>query len=158
VCLFAPASAASKRGEFGPEGWRLVTRFKAHDREIFAAAWAPCGTLFATAGRDKKIKLWRWTGDDCALEIELPKFAAAPTAVAFAPADAGLALAIGFEDGTIDIYTCAHGTSSWTLAARTAPNERHGAAVRDVKWRPRAPYALASCANDHAVHVYDYTP
>jgi len=158
VCLFAPASASSARGEFSSESWRLVTRFKAHDREIFAASWAPCGTLFATAGRDKKIKIWRWTGDTCALEIEFPKFDAAPTAVAFAPVDLGLTLAIGFDDGAINVFTCGqHTTSAWTLAARTAPNERHGAAIRDVKWQPRAPYALASCANDHAVHVYDYT-
>ena len=66
VCVFAPSSSDAPRGEFGSDGWHLLTRFKAHDREIYAACWAPCGTLFATAGRDKKIKLWRVAGDECA--------------------------------------------------------------------------------------------
>ena len=158
VCLYAPISPSAPRGVFAPDTWRLVTRFKAHDREIFAASWAPCGTLFATAGRDKKVKLWRVVGDECALEYELPKFDDAPTATAFAPASLGLTLAIGFEDGIVDVFSFEPASASWERCAQTRHEERHGAAVRDVKWQPRPPHALATCSDDRAVHIYDFDP
>ena len=43
--------------------------------------------------------------------------------------------------------------SASSLAARAS--DRHGAAVRAVAWRPGAASALASCADDNAVHVYE---
>lgn len=157
VCVFAPSSSDAPRGEFGSDGWHLLTRFKAHDREIYAACWAPCGTLFATAGRDKKIKLWRVAGDECAPAGELPKFGVAPTATAFARnPTAPPTLAVGFDDGSIEVHVASNlDASSWTLAARAS--DHHGAAVRAVAWRPGAASALASCADDNAVHVYAFS-
>ena len=158
VCVFAPCLSGAPRGTFGPDGWRLMTRFKAHDREIFAASWAPCGTVFATAGRDKKIKLWRVVGDECELDSELPKFSAAPTAVAFATdPTASKTLAVGFDDGAIEIHV-QDSSSAWTLAASASGDERHGACVRALAWRPGSAVVLASGGDDNAVHVYDLRP
>jgi elongator complex protein 2 len=157
VCLFAPSSRDAPRGEFGDDGWRLLTRFKAHDREIYAASWAPCGALFATAGRDKKVKIWRVVDDVCEPACELPKFTAAPTAMAFASdPDAPLAIAIGFDDGGIEVHVASADAASWTLSSRASANDRHGAAVRAVAWRPGSSAVFASAGDDHAVHVYEH--
>jgi elongator complex protein 2 len=157
VCLFAPSSRDAPRGEFGDDGWRLLTRFKAHDREIYAASWAPCGALFATAGRDKKVKIWRVVDDACEPACELPKFTAAPTAMAFASdPDAPLAIAIGFDDGGIEVHVASADAASWTLSSRASANDRHGAAVRAVAWRPGSSAVFASAGDDHAVHVYEH--
>lgn len=161
VCLFAPRSADAPRGTFDKDGWRLVSRFKAHDREIYAAAWAPCGTIFATAGRDKKVKTWRIAGEDeeCRLVCELPKFCAAPTSIAFSSksSDGTLRLAVGLDNGVVEVHTSPLDASAWSLSARVADEDRHGSVVRAVAWRPNSDAdILASCADDNAVHVYDF--
>ncbi|XP_052104661.1 autophagy-related protein 16-1-like isoform X1 [Mytilus californianus] len=40
-------------------------KFEAHDGEVNAIKWSPSGTLFATGGSDRKIKLWEISGGKC---------------------------------------------------------------------------------------------
>ena len=34
----------------------------AHDGEVNAVLWSPTGSMFATGGSDRKIKLWEYNG------------------------------------------------------------------------------------------------
>jgi WD40 repeat protein len=162
-------------GEWGGAagGWRLVARVKAHDRIIWDAAWALSvggggfrggsgggDSLFATGGRDKRVKLWTVSGGTSAsfsdasatatganetssvtvsMSRELPVFGAAVTAVAFALrrwSGARLVLATGLEDGRILIWAGAS-PQSWAAVASVAPNDCHAAAIRAMSWQPQ---------------------
>ena len=37
---------------------RAYIRFEAHDSDVNAIKWSPHGTMVATGGADRKIKLW----------------------------------------------------------------------------------------------------
>lgn len=98
---------AEGAGLFTPLGCKP----KAHDRIIWAAAWAPHGRTFATGSRDKVLKVW-------AFDPEQPQVPSAPvatasglraavTAVAFAPGPSAIGLdvlAVGYEDGQLELF------------------------------------------------------
>jgi len=46
--------------------YALVCKVDAHERIINGGAWSPDDRLFATGGRDKKVKLWTATGESVA--------------------------------------------------------------------------------------------
>ena len=162
VCLYVPASvpAASETGGasgvWGESGWTLATRVKAHVKALLSAAWAPRGAhTFATAGRDKRVRVWAVDEQRAAIaREELPAFDASPTAVAFAPrrVKGRLVLAVGSEDGGIRLFsggriligkdeadgspTRAPGTAPWLPLASANFFDAHAGAVRALAWRP----------------------
>jgi WD40 repeat protein len=162
VCLYVPASvpAASETGGasgvWGESGWTLATRVKAHAKALLSAAWAPRGAhTFATAGRDKRVRVWAVDEQRAAIaREELPAFDASPTAVAFAPrrVKGRLVLAVGSEDGGIRLFsggriligkdeadgspTRAPGTAPWLPLASANFFDAHAGAVRALAWRP----------------------
>jgi WD40 repeat protein len=71
---------------------------KAHARIINDACWWTGG--FATASRDKTVKLWTTDGE-CKETIKLDEGATAVDAVSYNGRDI---LAIGLESGTIVVY------------------------------------------------------
>jgi len=48
-----------KRTEDAKMPFRLVLKHKAHSRIIWGCSWSPCGNLFATGSRDKRVKVWK---------------------------------------------------------------------------------------------------
>ncbi|KAI1407264.1 WD40 repeat-like protein [Hypoxylon sp. FL1857] len=92
----------------------LQSNPKGHSRMILDAAWAPSNDslVFATAGRDKQVKVWRKASSDSA-EPGITCVTTIPeshpvTAVDFLPRNAKngtLLLAIGTEIGEISIYS-----------------------------------------------------
>ncbi|KAI9718954.1 MAG: hypothetical protein M1812_003839 [Candelaria pacifica] len=81
---------------------------KGHSRMILDASWAPIGAgylTFATAGRDKVVKVWSAVGEDIVCKAIIPTFHAA-TAVDFLPRLIGQAVyvALGTEAGAVSIY------------------------------------------------------
>ncbi|TFY83850.1 hypothetical protein EWM64_g171 [Hericium alpestre] len=88
-------------------GYVPVAADKSHGRIIWDCAWAPGGEAFATASRDKTVRIWRtkdeqkkqWT---TSATIKLQE---AATAIAFASAFKKNMLAIGLENGDVVIYT-----------------------------------------------------
>lgn len=86
---------------------------KGHARMILDAAWAPVREprVFATAGRDKQVKIWVGRGSDEAAKFSLAK--AIPnehpvTAIDFLSRPSGmgsLVLAVGTEAGKIRILS-----------------------------------------------------
>nr|POF14014.1 elongator complex protein 2 [Quercus suber] len=114
---------------------------KGHARMILHCSWAPpeLGHVFATAGRDKTVKLWRLGRDsvDCITSI----VASAPvTAVAFAltlnPESDRIALVYGTEEGSISLATI--GQTDLKVVDRIVLEQglRPSGAVNALRWRP----------------------
>ena len=85
---------------------------KGHTRMILHASWAPdqAGRMFATAARDKVVKLWRLPDQEGTSEskcITTMGFSTAVTAIDIVPRiiDDKMVAAIGTEDGGISIST-----------------------------------------------------
>lgn len=81
---------------------------KAHSRMILGAAWAPLwvGRSFATAGRDKYVKLWGFQGSDLRCKGTISA-SSSVTSIDFSPVRVGtmLLLALGTETGGLSLYS-----------------------------------------------------
>lgn len=128
-------------GEAGGVYQLVASNPKGHARMILDCSWAPkeIGPVFATAGRDKTVKLWRLGRDsvECLTSI----IASAPvTAVAFALAAQhdGVVLAYGTEEGGISLATI--GQADLKVVDRVVLEQglRPSGAVNALKWRPRS--------------------
>ncbi|KAF2670005.1 WD40 repeat-like protein [Microthyrium microscopicum] len=86
------------------DGKFTTTTAKGHSRMILDCSWAPleAGRIFATAGRDKSVKIWQLIGTEWQLKSTITVSQPA-TAVAFAPSlpQNHLSLAIGLESGEL---------------------------------------------------------
>lgn len=128
----------------------LKTNPKGHSRMILDCAWAPSTTtsddgsitsIFATAGRDKSVKLWRvqTSTDKSQVEVELVKALpteAPVTALAFSPDSQ---LAYGTEQGRIGLVrSAAAEAGKWEEAAVEAVEKDLGPAkaITCLRWRP----------------------
>lgn len=135
--------------------WRLFERTpdgyvpfaqedKAHSRMVLDAAWGS-DSMFATASRDRTVKLWTKSGGfpsfSCSATIQL---GAAATAVAVKDA----LVAVGTESGAIEIYDLAG-----SLVAAVAENDRHASAITRLAWSPTESL-LASAGDDRSVRVF----
>ncbi|KAI1447147.1 WD40 repeat-like protein [Annulohypoxylon stygium] len=92
----------------------LQSNPKGHTRMILDAAWAPSrnSLVFATAGRDKQVKIWRQSstdsGDSSITSITTIPETHPVTAIDFLHRDAGSStflLAVGTEIGKVSIYS-----------------------------------------------------
>ncbi|KAK0268916.1 Elongator subunit elp2 [Friedmanniomyces endolithicus] len=150
------------------EEWGLVCwREKAHARMILDCCWGPARgvgeRVFATAGRDRCVKVWRLEGEkgECMLTVSL---AATGTAVAFSSVVRGgglLRLAVGMEDGGIQLlavdldgeasYRCLEVPRAWCPSG----------AVTCLRWRPSngeregEGEELAVASEDHSVRILE---
>ena len=125
VSLFEFRAASDPSASVGAGAFVGSTKLKAHARIIWSCSWAPVrgAHYFATGSRDKSVKCFRVDAQGSAVEDAcLPVFGAAVTAVAFAPmapqrgdkmfpeaaelaaAAPRLTLAVGLEDGTIELW------------------------------------------------------
>ncbi|GJE84599.1 WD40 repeat-like protein [Phanerochaete sordida] len=147
------------------EGYAPVAADKAHARIIWDCAWAAEGDVFATASRDKTVKIWSpaslaaQTKPAPQATLALPE---AATAVAFAPVDADQRrrLAVGLESGEIVVYSSAvHAPAEWRVDCTVPSQLAHVGQVHRVAWRPQEPGArvrqLASCSEDGTLKVLD---
>ncbi|CAK7565580.1 MAG: Elongator subunit elp2 [Sporothrix epigloea] len=152
---------------------------KAHTRMVLDCAWAPSTNgrrVFATAGRDKTVKLWLFPGEEGAP----PSFVLAATvnedepvtAIDFlwrttsssAPNKPQLVLAVGTESGRLAVYKL----DVATLAISNRQELGLGGAllsgpVRQLAWRPKMDEAdngahadLAVAGEDGTLRVYRY--
>ncbi|KAH9943104.1 WD40 repeat-like protein [Epithele typhae] len=148
-------------GELG-EGYVPVAAERAHGRIVWDCAWAPEGDAFATASRDKTVKVWRQVeaGDHKWTAVATIAVDAAATAVAFAPAPGDQettrrTLAIGLESGEIQIYTSPRDKpAQWKKALTIGNRLAHIDHVHCLAWRPAEAQrdghgiSLASCGED----------
>lgn len=138
---------------------------KGHARMILDCSWAPlsAGIVFATAGRDKCIKIWKQANDSAEVDCVLSISHAGPvTAVAFEASDhAGLCLASGLEDGTIHVSEL--DTQTLQLIRQTTVEGHAGpsATVNKLAWLVRNSQhdmqqgrLLAAASDDTSVRIY----
>ncbi len=168
--------------------FQLAHRAKAaHARIIWGVAWSHDDALLATGARDNLVKLWRVAHDPASGEkdsvsvsprpaLTLPAFAAAVTAVAWAPRpwrrDGGYLLAVGLESGELQLWTVlgpaggggeGEGAQQWSaaLAWRSGAVASCAAQVASLAWQERQEAGeaaaglmrLAAGAHDHSVRV-----
>lgn len=116
---------------------------KGHSRMILDCSWAPSevGVVFATAGRDKTIKLWKVTEDGEVQQVASISAAAAITAVSISPAltsQRNLRLAYGTEDGKLGIADFAADTLQVVAEIGAHSTLAPSAAVNALQWRPKS--------------------
>jgi len=159
------------RDEAAPAMYRILTSNpKGHARMILDCSWAPGVRAFATAGRDKAVKLWRLNDEgtaECSTSITAR---ASVTAVAFAlqaNAAGELHVAYGTEEGGIEIATLDGQSlqvrSSYTLPLALCPSK----AINGLRWRPYQEgdgtglpdsltgQQLAAVSDDTSVRIYN---
>ncbi|KAJ2686949.1 Elongator subunit elp2 [Coemansia sp. RSA 1285] len=159
--------------------YRLVRRQqKAHTRIIWDAAWAPDARFFATASRDKTVKLWPASLADEPSAPAKPVALAFPepvTAIDFLPAlltgaaDDSLryVLAAALESGRVFVLEGAGRSDGAAVPTVWTPSEApraetHAATVQRLAWRPRPErgrrssqrsWQLASASDDQTVRI-----
>lgn len=176
--------AVFKREEQNPTTYSLLkSNPKAHSRMILGAAWAPSLlssghsiSVFATAGRDKCVKIWRESSSDdvfdCVSTIALKS---AVTAVSFHmmifSTDNSLLLAIGEETGQVSVHKVSADNFATqeliTLDGSITPSK----SITQLTWRPGdssafkktmksngtsdvKPVLLAASSEDSSVRIY----
>ncbi|KAJ1719382.1 Elongator subunit elp2, partial [Coemansia erecta] len=160
--------------EEGEDEFREVARrARAHARIVWDAAWAPGGRVFATASRDKSVRVW-----DLAAERERAEaggsgsggsepvvlaFPAAVTAVDFVPQCVGgrWVLAAALETGRVFVLAAAaqdQGVPNTWVPVEVPEECAHVAAVNRLAWCPQGSggdgWLLASASDDHTSSAY----
>ncbi|TKX22058.1 putative elongator complex protein-1 [Elsinoe australis] len=138
---------------------------KGHSRMILDCSWAPStdGDIFATAGRDKNVKIWRRgaTEAEYTCKATIPT-AVAATAVRFnqkSQSDGNAVLAWGTEEGEVAVGCL--DVNSWIMKHQMslAKDLRPAGAINALRWRPQAlseGFAiLAAASDDCSVRLYN---
>ncbi|EED12518.1 RNA polymerase II Elongator subunit, putative [Talaromyces stipitatus ATCC 10500] len=164
--------AIFKRDEQDPSTYSLLkSNPKAHSRMILGAAWAPSSgqqSIFATAGRDKCVKIWRETASSDVFEcISTITLKTAVTAVSFHSEilSDGFLLAIGEETGQISVQKVAtdslEAKELVTFDTTSSPSK----SITQITWRPKRSLTfknngdeegvlLAVASEDSSVRIY----
>jgi elongator complex protein 2 len=112
---------------------------KGHSRMILGCSWAPksMGSVFATAGRDRAVKIWRVNGASVE-NVASVSSKASVTAVAFAPEvqASQSSLAFACEDGNIAITRLDAGDLRVLDTHSLAEQDKPNVTVHALKWRP----------------------
>jgi elongator complex protein 2 len=164
------AAAGEKEG-----GYRLLqANAKGHARMILDAAWAPTVVggggerVFATAGRDKQVKVWVKRGGEGA-QFELGKAVALEhpvTAIDFVPEVTGeglLLLAVGTEAGKLLVLSLKveGGEVEVVSTLNVTPELCLPKAVLQLAWRPvregQKGRELAIAGEDGSLRIYEFT-
>jgi WD40 repeat protein len=100
----------------GDEGYLPIASDKSHARIIWDCCWTAEGDAFATASRDKTVKIWTKDVEKWVASTSI-KCKESATAVAFSSTRNGIRrLAVGLEDGELLLYTSSTQTQSeWKL-------------------------------------------
>lgn len=134
----------------------------AHARIIWDAAWTDDGKMFATASRDKSVKVWRIVGNEVELVTSITRLPDAATAVAF---DERERLAVGLENGTVMVFHLVRAAAETALQQILTLPRHHATVVNELGWRPvgegeadedkggSSEALLLSCGEDGAVRL-----
>ncbi|KAI2697684.1 hypothetical protein CBS147332_8667 [Penicillium roqueforti] len=137
---------------------------KGHSRMILGAAWAPATTdyVFATAGRDKSVKIWQKSEDTfvCKTTVALTS---AVSEIAFLPIiyKGTYVIAVGEDNGVISIHRSAADTLEAqhvvTIDKEVSPSKM----ITQLSWRPvpaaedsRDQFELAVASEDTSTRIY----
>ncbi|KAF9263471.1 WD40 repeat-like protein [Marasmius fiardii PR-910] len=128
----------------------FLAETKAHGRIIWDCTWSREGDIFATASRDKTVKIWGETAPEKWTVLSTIKCAEAATAVDFTQDARGRhTAAIGLETGEIMILSSTD-ISTWK---HEGTFKVHVAQITRLKWRTHSGSQLASCGEDGTLRV-----
>lgn len=156
--------AIFKRRTLGGGGapFELLTKLNGHSRIIWSGCWSPCGRMFATGSRDQTVKIWMLATEEEPASVKavgtLPRFQNSVTALAWAPSHESNLLAVGQEDGAIELWHLSIDSESFNCHQtwQASETEAHCAAVKRLAWeRAGSQMLLASCGMDHAVSIFE---
>jgi elongator complex protein 2 len=143
-----------------------VSTSKGHTRMILGCSWASidAGRIFATAGRDKTVKLWQQDSDQgfqskATIQLDHPV-----TAVAFLPMVVGdkLWLAAGLESGEIVIITVESKNLDENSVHRIEERLTPRKTINRLAWRPLKSgsddpwYQLAVASEDSSLRILSF--
>lgn len=161
-----------KRSDQDPTSFSLLaSNPRGHSRMILGAAWGPMSTpeipVFATAGRDKTVKIWQMQEDStfaCKSTISLKS---SVTALSFLSVkrDGSFVLAVGEDTGEISVHLVAGDSlEAWNVSTfdRAISPSR---AITQLAWRPvdesvsregkqDLRYELAVASEDASTRIY----
>jgi elongator complex protein 2 len=115
---------------------------KGHSRMILDASWAPMvvGSVFATAGRDKSVKVWSNSLENDTFVCKTTIPVSSPiTAIEFFPRairGGTILLAVGEESGAISLHNIARDTLISARALSFRQEICPSKAITKVSWRP----------------------
>jgi elongator complex protein 2 len=142
----------------------LTSNPKGHSRMILGAAWAPVTTepVFATAGRDKSVKIWQKSEETFVSKTTIP-LTSAVSAIAFLPTTykGSFIIAAGEDSGVISIHRVAadtfEATHIVTIDKEIAPSKT----ITQLSWRPvlgetehKDQFELAVASEDTSTRIY----
>lgn len=160
--------AAAKDGDRGRKFELTQVQEEAHSRILYDAAWSLNGDMFATASRDKQVKLWKLHSyqEDCDEKresrgkvqlAETIRLGHSVTALAFGE---DYKLAIGLESGDVLIFSPGGRDSEFTnFQEALRLKQHHTGAVNELTWQPiqarelEPGKLLASAGADGAVRI-----
>ncbi|EPS26091.1 hypothetical protein PDE_01027 [Penicillium oxalicum 114-2] len=142
-----------------------VTNPKGHSRMILGAAWAPITSdrVFATAGRDKSVKIWQKNEStfECKSTISLTS---AVSAIAFlsTPYKDHFILAAGEDSGAVSIHKVAITTFEASHITTVDPKVGPSKTITQLTWRPvttadvdgQSFFELAVASEDASTRIY----
>ncbi|KAK2739028.1 hypothetical protein FQN57_006710 [Myotisia sp. PD_48] len=151
----------------------ITSNPKGHSRMILSASWAPHPTsrVFATAGRDKTIKIWVCDGASYTAKTSIP-VSSPVTAIDFFPsiAHGGLYLAVGDDTGQISIQRLEVNGLAAGKTVIIPKSDCPSLAITQLAWRPRSTLELgeesggtertprcqlAAASEDASVRIYN---
>jgi elongator complex protein 2 len=140
------------------------TTSKGHSRMILGCSWAPveAGRIFATAGRDKSVKLWQQNNEQAFELKDTIQLEEAVTAVAFLPLihDGRLWLAAGLESGQVVIFFMTNNQLEHRTVRHFKGDSLPRKTINRLAWRPpkegphRLSYQLAVASEDSSLRIY----
>ncbi|KAL2855526.1 6-phosphofructo-2-kinase-domain-containing protein [Aspergillus pseudoustus] len=161
--------AVYRRSEVDPSVFALMTSNpKGHSRMILDADWAPASysqtsQIFATAGRDKSIKLWQLTGDSIECKATIPARSSI-TAVKFLPRiyNGVLFLATGEDDGKLSINQIKMDGIEPSPLVSFDRDQSPSKTITELSWRPlpqaaeadELKFELAVASEDTSIRIY----
>ncbi|KAL2786053.1 6-phosphofructo-2-kinase-domain-containing protein [Aspergillus keveii] len=165
--------AVYRRSQEEPSVFKLMTSNpKGHSRMILDADWAPASDsqqksqIFATAGRDKSIKLWQLTGDSIECKATIPARSSV-TAVKFLPRtyNGALFLATGEDDGKLSIHQIKVDGVEPSPLVSFDRGQSPSKTITELSWRPILPvnaeaegaglaFELAVASEDTSIRIY----
>ncbi|TAQ89824.1 hypothetical protein B7494_g1870 [Chlorociboria aeruginascens] len=155
--------------------WKVKeNNLKGHSRMILDAAWAPTPTpVFATAGRDKQVKIWgrgeNGKGEGWVCVANIPEKVAV-TAIDFLDMvveDGRAYLAVGMENGNFKLYCLIvnDGISVMDEEIVISPHAYPSKAITQLAWKPQRDnkeeniyMELAIASEDSSLRVYSLNP
>lgn len=126
----------------------LVATLKGHQEDVWNAAWNPTGSLLATCGTDKTIRIWGLEGDSWVCKTVLTDtHSKTIRSVSWSPC--GNMLSSASFDGTVCVWNKRKGEFQCTSTLEGHENE-----VKSTAWSPSGAF-LATCSRDKSVWIWE---